>query len=49
MAVCGAWLALWLAGLWKRERTLVDDLGIGIGLAWIGLEVASRAALCLES
>jgi hypothetical protein len=33
MAVMGAWLALWLAGLWKRERTWVDDLGIAVGLS----------------
>jgi hypothetical protein len=32
MAVAGAWLTLWLAGLWKRERKLVDDLGI---IGWI--------------
>jgi hypothetical protein len=48
MAVAGAWLALWLAGLWKRERSLVDDLGILIGLLWLALEVLAWAALCLE-
>jgi hypothetical protein len=48
MGVVGAWLTLWLAGAWRRERTLVDDLGILIGLMWIGLEALAWAALCLE-
>ncbi len=48
MGVIGAWLALWLAGLWAREKTLVDDLGIVIGLAWVTLEALSWGALCLE-
>jgi hypothetical protein len=48
MAVAAAWLTLWLAGLWKRERSLVDDLGIFIGLLWLALEVLAWAALCLE-
>ena len=48
MGVAGSWLALWLAGMWKREKTLVDDLGITIGLLWIALEVLAWAALCLE-
>jgi hypothetical protein len=48
MAVAGGWLTLWLAGLWKREKTLVDDLGIAIGLLWLALEVLAWAALCLE-
>jgi hypothetical protein len=48
MAVAGAWLTLWLAGLWKRERSWIDNLGIGVGLSWIGLDVFAWAALCLE-
>ncbi|HEX2475627.1 MAG TPA: hypothetical protein VHK01_12830 [Lacipirellulaceae bacterium] len=48
MAVAGGWLTLWLAGLWKRERSLVDDLGIFIGLLWLALELFAWAALCLE-
>ena len=48
MGVVGAWLALGLAGLWKRERTLVDDMGIAIGLLWLGLEVFCWVALCFE-
>jgi hypothetical protein len=48
MAVAGAWLTLSLAGLWKRERSVVDDLGIVIGLLWLALEVLAWAALCLE-
>lgn len=48
MGVIGGWLALWLAGLWAREKTLVDDLGIVIGLTWVGLEAAAWGALCLE-
>ena len=48
MAVAGAWLTLWLAGLWKRERSLVDNLGIVVGLMWLALEVLAWAALCLE-
>jgi hypothetical protein len=46
MGVLGAWLALWMVGAWRRERTLVDDLGIAIGLSWIGLETLAWAALC---
>jgi hypothetical protein len=48
MAVAGAWLTLWLAGLWRREKSLIDDLGIVIGCAWLALEVLAWAALCLE-
>jgi hypothetical protein len=48
MGVAGGWLTLWLAGLWKRERTLVDDLGIVIGVMWLALEVFAWAALCLD-
>ena len=46
MGVIGAWLALWLVGRWRRERTLVDDLGIVIGLSWLALEALAWAALC---
>jgi hypothetical protein len=48
IAVAGGWLSLWLAGLWKREKTLIDDLGIAIGLLWLALEMLAWAALCLE-
>jgi hypothetical protein len=48
MAVAGGWFTLWLAGLWKRERTLIDDLGIVIGLLWLALEALAWGALCLE-
>jgi hypothetical protein len=48
MGVTGGWLTLWLAGIWKREKTLTDDLGIAIGLSWIALETFAWAALCLE-
>ena len=48
MGVAGGWLTLWLAGLWKRERTLVDDLGIVIGVMWLALELLAWAALCLD-
>jgi hypothetical protein len=48
MGVVGGWMTLWLAGLWKRERSLVDDLGIFIGILWLGLEVLAWAALCLD-
>ena len=48
MGVAGSWLTLWLAGLWKRERSLIDDLGIVIGILWLALEVLAWAALCLE-
>jgi hypothetical protein len=48
MGVAGAWLTLWLAGLWKREKSLVDDLGISIGLLWLALDALAWAALCLE-
>lgn len=48
MAVAGAWLALAFAGTWARERTWIDDLGIGVGVAWIALDVFAWAALCLD-
>ena len=48
MAVTGAWLALWLAGMWRRERTWVDNLGIAVGVGWIALDVLAWAALCLD-
>jgi hypothetical protein len=48
MGVAGGWLALWLAGLWRRERMLVDDLGIAIGVSWLTLEALAWAALCFE-
>jgi hypothetical protein len=38
LAVGGAWLALWLAGMWRREKTWIDDLGIAVGASWIALE-----------
>jgi hypothetical protein len=46
MAVVGTWVALWLAGMWKRERTWVDDLGIGVGMSWIALDAFAWGALC---
>jgi hypothetical protein len=48
MAVAGAWLALGLAGSWRRGRTWVDDLGIAVGVAWIALDAFAWAALCLD-
>jgi hypothetical protein len=39
MAVLGAWLALGLAGIWRRERTWIDNLGIAVGVLWIALDV----------
>jgi hypothetical protein len=48
MAVAGGWLTLWLAGMWRRERTWIDNLGIIVGLSWFALEVFAWAALCLE-
>lgn len=48
MGVAGAWLTLWLVGLWKRERTLIDDLGIVLGLLWLALETLAWGALCFE-
>jgi hypothetical protein len=49
MGVVGAWLALGLAGTWARERSWIDNLGIGVGTSWIALEVFAWAALCLEN
>jgi hypothetical protein len=48
MAVVGAWLALWLARMWKREQTWVDDLGIAVGLSWIALDAFAWASLCFR-
>jgi hypothetical protein len=48
MAVAGAWLVLWLAGIWRREKTWIDNLGIAVGASWIALEVLAWAALCLD-
>jgi hypothetical protein len=48
MAVAGSWLALWLAGMWHRERTLVDDFGIVLGIVWLALEVLAWTALCFD-
>lgn len=48
MCVAGGWLTLWLVGMWRRERTLIDDLGIVIGMSWFALEAFAWAALCLE-
>ncbi len=45
--VVGGWLALGLAGLWKREGTWIDDLGIGVGLSWFVLWVIRLVALCV--
>jgi hypothetical protein len=48
MGVAGGWLTLWLAGLWKRDRTWIDHLGIVVGLSWLLLYVFSWVALCLD-
>jgi hypothetical protein len=46
IGVLASWLTLWLLGLWRRERTLIDDLGIVVGLSWLGLETVAWAELC---
>ncbi len=33
--VLGAWLGLWLAGLWAPERSWIDRAGRALGLFWI--------------
>jgi hypothetical protein len=48
MSVGGGWLTLWLAGIWRRERTWVDNLGITVGLLWFALDGFAWAALCLD-
>jgi hypothetical protein len=36
-AVAGSWLTLLLAGRWRSDGSWVDRLGIGLGVAWLGL------------
>jgi hypothetical protein len=36
-AVAGAWSMLFLGGRWQPDRSWVDRLGIGVGLAWLSL------------
>jgi hypothetical protein len=48
IAMAGAWLTPGLAGLWTRERSRLDNLGIALGLSWIALDVFARAALCFD-
>jgi hypothetical protein len=43
LAVVAAWIVLAMTGLWRRERTRIDDMGIAVGCGWIALHVASVA------
>jgi hypothetical protein len=47
MTVLGAWLTLYLVGMWQRERTWLDDLGIALGISWIVMYAMLVIAACL--
>lgn len=34
-AVAGAWLALYVSGLWRAERSLIDRFGRLLGVCWL--------------
>jgi hypothetical protein len=44
-AVCAAWTVLWLAGVWRAERSWIDRTGRVLGVYWVLNSVLGLPAL----